>query len=233
MNLIFYFNTVILARMLEIAVKERDKKKKSQALRDAGLIPAVFYGPKEEAMPIEVDARDFEKVWRETGGSAIVVLKGVGDDKEALIHEVDVHPITGAPRHADLYVIERGKKITVQIPFEFVGEAPAEKAGHTVIKVMHEVEIEVRPSELPQHLEVDTSALKEIGDHISVKDIKLPESGEFVTDENETIVAVKEAAEEEVFEAPAEEVTEASAEEKSTVSSDEGEEKGESEDIQE
>jgi len=184
--------------MLELQVKERDLKKKPVALRKSGLIPAVFYGPKEKSTPVEIDAREFEKVWSTTGGSAIITLKGVGDDKEALIHEVEVHPVTGAFQHADLYVIERGKKIEVEVPLKFIGEAPAEKAGYTVVKVMHEVEIEVRPSQLPQHLDIDISVLKEVGDHISVKDIVLPESGEFITDINETVVAVKEAAKEEV-----------------------------------
>jgi len=194
--------------MLELQVKERDSKKNADTLRSGGLLPAVFYGPKEDPKPVEIDAREFEKVWKETGGSAIISLKGVGEDKEALIHEVDIHPVTGVPRHADLYVIERGKKITVEIPLEFVGEAPAEKSGHTIVKVMHEVEIEVRPSELPQNLKVDISELKEVGDSIYVKDITLPESGEFVTDENETVIAVKEAVEETIEETPAEGETE-------------------------
>jgi large subunit ribosomal protein L25 len=200
--------------MLEIQVKERDTKKKPDALRESGVLPAVFYGPKEETTPVELNAKDFEKVWKETGGSAIVVLKGVGDDKEALIHEVDVHPVHGNPQHADLYVIERGKKISVEIPLEFVGEAPAERAGHTIVKVMHEVEIEVRPAELPQNFEIDISKMREIGDHISVKDIKLPESGEFVTDPEETIVSVKETIEEvePIVEEVAEEGAEAPAE---------------------
>jgi large subunit ribosomal protein L25 len=182
--------------MLEIQVKERNVKKKPKALREKGIIPAVYYGPKEDATAVEINAKKFEKVWKETGGSAIVVIKGIGEDKEALIHEVDLHPITGIPQHADLYVIERGKKIEVEIPIEFIGEAPAEKAGHVIVKVLYEVEIEVRPSDLPQHLEVDISNLAKVGDSISVGDISLPESGEFITDKNETVIAVKEAVEE-------------------------------------
>lgn len=197
--------------MLELQVKERDTKKKPAALRSVGVLPAVFYGPKEETTPVELNAKDFEKVWKETGGSAIVVLKGVGDDKEALIHEVDVHPVHGNPQHADLYVIERGKKLTVNVPLEFIGEAPAERAGHTIVKVMHEIEIQVRPAELPQNFEIDVSKMSEIGDHISVKDIKLPESGEFVTDPEETIISVKETIE--VVEPVVEEISEEGEEE--------------------
>lgn len=219
--------------MLELQVKERDGKKKPSTLRKAGALPAVFYGPKEESTPVEIDASVFEKVWKETGGSAIITLKGVGEDKEALIHDVDVHPVTGVPQHADLYVIERGKKITVEIPLEFVGEAPAEKAGHTIVKVMHEIEIEVRPSELPQSLEVDISNLKDVGDSIFVKDVLLPESGEFVTDEGETIIAVKETVEEIIEDTPAEEGTEEAAEGETSDASESDGEATENEDTQE
>ena len=181
--------------MTELAVQERGGKKPA-SLRAAGLLPGVFYGPKEESQPIALDAKIFEKLWREVGSSSIIVLKGLGEDKEVLIHDVDVHPVTEHPQHVDFYVIERGKKIEVSVPLEFIGEAPAEKAGGVVVKVLHEVEISVRPSELPQHFDVDVSALAHVGDHITVGSIKLPESAEWITDPEEAIVSVKEQKQE-------------------------------------
>lgn len=181
---------------MELEVQKREKTEKPAALRARGVMPAVFYGPKEDATPVSIDTKKFAHVWGEAGGSSIVTLKGVGDDKEALIQDVAVHPVTGTPEHADLYVIERGKKIEVTVPVEFIGEAPAEKAGHIIVKALHEVEISVRPSELPQHFEVDISGLHEVSDSITVSSISLPESGEFITDPDETLVIVKEAREE-------------------------------------
>jgi len=178
--------------MFELAVQERDMKKKPAVLREGGVLPAVFYGPKEEVTSIAVDTKMFEKMWKEAGSSSIVILKGIGEDKEALIQEVDVHPVTGALLHVDLYVIERGKKLEVDVPLEFVGEAPAEKAGHSVIKVIHEITISVRPSELPHSLTIDLSGLEKVGDHISVHDVKIPESAEFITNPEEVVVSVKE-----------------------------------------
>lgn len=210
--------------MTELTIKERDIKQKAAKLRASGVLPAVFYGPKEETVSIAIDAREFQKLWQEEGSSSIVTLTGVGDNKDALIHEVVTDPITGDLLHADLYVIEKGKKVEVDVPFEFTGEAPAEKAGHTVVKGMHELSIRVSPADLPQHIEIDVSNLKEIGDHITVSDIALPKSAELLVEPDETVVSVKEASEE-----PAEvqeEEAEAGAEEASEAATTEGEADG-------
>src|SRR3990167_2384869 len=139
---------------LVLEVKSRDAKDSADALRKHGVVPAVFYGPKEGATPIAVDARKLERVWKEAGETTIVTLKGMGEDKDTLIHDVQFHPVNGNLLHADFYVLEKGKKITIKVPLEFEGVAPAEKAGHILIKALHEVEIEVAPAELPHHLAV-------------------------------------------------------------------------------
>ena len=71
---------------------------------------------------------------------------GVGEPKEALIHDIDIDPVTSIPRHADFYIIEKGKKVQVKVPLEFTGEALAIKElGGTLVKVLHDIEIEVTP----------------------------------------------------------------------------------------
>lgn len=211
--------------MIVLNVQERDVAKKPAQLRESGLLPAVFYGPKEKSTPISVDAIEFAKIWKDGGETTIVTLSGIGDDKEALIHSVDAHPVTGILEHADLYVIERGKMLEVSVPVEFEGEAPAEKVGGVVVKVLHEIDIKVRPSELPQHFTLDLSKLENIGDQILASDIKLPASGELMIDPDEVVVSVTTEAEEEEDTTPAEEegaeegATEESSEEGSGESS--------------
>lgn len=176
--------------MLVLEVKARDPKQSTEDLRATGLIPAVFYGPKEQSAAIEVNARKIENVWRDAGETTIVTLKGVGADKDTLIRDVQVHPVSGAVLHVDFYVLEKGKKVEIAVPLEFVGEAPAEKLGHIVVKALHEVEIEVAPAELPHKLEIDMSKLENVGDRITAADIKLPPSATLVTDAEEIIASV-------------------------------------------
>ncbi len=186
----------ILLLMLAIEVKLREAGVSPADLRRGGIVPAVFYGPKEGATPIAVDARALERVWREAGETTIVTLKGIGDDKDTLIHDTQVHPVTGKLLHADFYVLEKGKKITISVPLEFEGVAPAEKSGYVVVKALHEIEIEVAPAELPHHLSVDLLQLVDVGDHITAGQIKLPSSATLITNSDEIVASVTEFTEE-------------------------------------
>jgi|SRR5665213_61449 len=188
--------------MLTLDVKTRDSKESPEKLRKAGLVPAVFYGRAEESTPISIDAQKFDRIFKEAGETTIVSLKGDGIEKDTLIHDVQVHPVTGKPLHADFYVLEKGKKITINIPLEFEGQAPAEKAGHIIVKAMHEVEIEVAPQELPKYLAVDISKLENVGDHILASQIKLPPSAELKTSADEIVVSITEFKEEKLDEVP-------------------------------
>ncbi|MBI5457463.1 50S ribosomal protein L25 [Candidatus Kaiserbacteria bacterium] len=182
--------------MLALEVKPRVENESADTLRKLGAVPAVFYGPKEAATPISVDARKLAHVWREAGETTIVTLKGLGEDKDTLIHDAQFNPVTGALLHADFYVLEKGKKIKIKVPLEFEGVAPAEKAGHIVVKALHEIEIEVAPAELPHHLSVDLVKLENVGDHITAAQIALPGSASLITHGEEIVASVTEFKEE-------------------------------------
>ena len=84
----------------------------------------------------------------------------------------------------------------LSVPLEFTGEAPAEKQGGIVVRVMHEIEVETRPRNIPQSIEVDLSSLENLDSVIKVSDIKLPEGVEAKTDADEIVVSVAEQKEE-------------------------------------
>ena len=182
--------------MLTLEVNPRKADESAEMLRTEGVVPAIFYGPKEASTPIAINAQKLEHVWKEAGETTIVTLKGVGEDKDTLIHDAQFHPVTGKLMHVDFYVLEKGKKVKIKVPLEFTGTAPAEKMGHIVVKTLHEVEIEVAPQELPQHLDVSLSSLTNVGDHVTAKEIALPPSATLVTSADEILVSVKEFKEE-------------------------------------
>lgn len=187
--------------MLILDVTTRDTSQSVDILRAKGTIPATFYGPKELPASISIDGRRMESIWRDAGETTIVTLKGVGADKDTLIHDVQLHPVSGKILHADFYVLEKGKKITINVPLEFIGEAPAEKLGHILVKTLHEIEIEVAPAELPHNLEVDISTLTEVGDHITAGEVKLPPSATLITEAEEIVASVTAFQEEKAPEA--------------------------------
>ncbi len=189
--------------MLTLSVTKRGKVSRA-ALARSGAIPGVVYGPHQEATPISVDARTFAKVLVEAGEATIVALAGVA--KEAvptLIHEVDLDPVTSRPRHVDFYAITKGQKVEVKIPISYIGESPAVKAGHSVVKVLHEIEITADPMNLPHEFVADLSALAKVGDQIHVSSLAMPMGVELVTPAEEVIALIQEVQEEKVEEAPA------------------------------
>jgi large subunit ribosomal protein L25 len=185
--------------MLKLKAEKRSIfGKKLKKSRVAGKLPIVVYGNKSLSEPLFVESRDFTKLFREAGESTIISLDVEGAAPQSvLIHEVTFHPVLDTPVHADFYVIDKDKKIEIAVPLQFVGEAPAVKEfSGTLVKVMHEIEIEVLPMHLPQHLLVDLSVLKDLEHPILVRDIILPESAKLLVDPNDVVAAVSVAHEE-------------------------------------
>lgn len=181
--------------MLTLTIEKRTGANANTGeLRRSGKLPGVVYGAHHEATPIVFAANEFGKVLAEAGEATIVSLDGLGAALPTLIHEVDLDPITNQPRHVDFYAVTKGEKVQVHIPIVFVGESPAVKAGANLLKVLHEVEVEADPMNLPHNLTVDISSLVELNSQIHVKDMTLPAGVTFVTDEDEVIVLTQEVA---------------------------------------
>jgi large subunit ribosomal protein L25 len=188
--------------MLTLSVEKRDATgAKAPALRRADKIPAIVYGPNQEAISVAIDAREFEKVLREAGESSIVALTGLGAEVPTLIHEVDLDPVLHKPRHVDFYAVTKGQKVEVAIPLSFVGESPAVKAGANLLKVLHEIEIEADPMNLPHDITVDLSVLATVGDRIHAKDLAIPAGVELITEPEEVVALIQEVEEEKPEEA--------------------------------
>lgn len=182
---------------MQLTVEKRDTAKKPSAMRREGVMPAVVYGRSEESTPIAVSRKEFEKVFRTAGSSTVITLKGLEGEKSALIHDVEFHAVSGEPLHADFYAIEKGQTVTVPVPLEFDGVSPAVKdLGGILVKVMHELEMEVEPQDLPQAIHVDISALAALDSKIFVSDLKLPKSAKINVPEDEVVAMVSVAQEE-------------------------------------
>ncbi len=183
--------------MITLAIKKRDKRaQRANSLRESGIIPAIVYGPKQDAIAITTSLKEFENIFKDVGESSVVSLDGLEKPINVLVHDVDYHPVTGIVRHVDFYAVEKGAKIIVSVPLVFVGEAPAVKAGANLVKVLHEVEVEAEATNLMRELSVDISTLVSIGDSIHVSDLQLGAHITLVTESDEVVVLVQEIEEE-------------------------------------
>jgi len=188
----------IMAGVITLTAEKRNVfGKKLAKERTAGKLPVVVYGPKDSSESYFVETAVFKKVYRQAGESSVITFDAAGTKKDVLIHEVTFQPSTGEPVHVDFYAIEKGKKINVNVPLRFEGEAPAIKLEGIVVKVLHEVEIEAMPANLPHELVVDLTKLETLESQITVSDLPVPMGVEVLTSGEEVIASITVDKEEE------------------------------------
>lgn len=185
--------------MITLEAEKRDKTADLQKLRKEGKIPAVFYGKKTESTPITLVHKEFVKAWHKAGESGVITIKIPEGSVDALIKDVDLDPVTDIPRHADFYVFEKGKKIEVDVPLEFVGVAPVVKdLGGSLVKALHEIKISADPQHIPHNIEVDISALVDFDSKVLAGDLKMPTGVTLIENPEEVVAAAARPKEEEV-----------------------------------
>ena len=178
------------------ALKSEPRKitgKKVKGLRAEGFIPGVIYGHSKKPQSIQIKARDFSKVYSEAGTSSLVDLQ-IGDEIpiKVLTHEPQVDPVRDLPLHVDFYQVRMDEKIKTEIPLEFVGESEAvTQLDGSLVTNRDNVEIECLPADLVSEIQVEISALKTFENSISVKDLKMPQGIEVLTDSEEVIAVVE------------------------------------------
>lgn len=162
-------------------------------LRKAGMIPAVMYGHKIASQNLALNYLEFQKVFQKAGENTVIELEIEGSGKvNVLVHEIQTDPISGKITHADLFQVRMDEKIETKIPLEFVGESPAVKAlGGVLVKNMDEVEVSCLPADLPSTIQVDISKIENFDDHIKVKDLKVSEKVEILSDLENVIALVE------------------------------------------
>ena len=203
---------------MEIHAQKRElTKKKVKKIRDQGLLPAVISGKDLGSIPLTLNKKEFEKLYREAGESTLVdvIIEGEKPQK-ALITEVAVDPVTDEIIHANFHAVTLTEKVTAMVPIKIVGESPVVKGGEGILlTVLDELEVEALPQDLPSKIPVDVSQLDEIGKGITVEDLKIDRSKiKILNDPEDLIVKVDYPQREEEEETPPEEVEPTSEEEK-------------------
>ena len=164
--------------------------KSSHKLAPQGLVPAVVYGPKIETIALAIDRRAFDQMMHHASvGSTLIDLAIEGRDKplDVIIRDVKRDELKGNVKHVDFWAVDMGHSLQTAVSITFVGSPEGERAGGVVMHALRELKIEARPKDLPEHIEVDLSALG-IGDSFTVADVQVP-PGVALLDDPETVVA--------------------------------------------
>lgn len=162
-------------------------------LRREGWVPAVIYGAEVGSRPLQIEARQAEAVLGKVGTSHLLSLHIAGEKApvQVLVRDLQRDPIHRQMLHIDLYQVEMGKPITVEVPLVWVNESPVvERRDGVLLQGAETIEIECLPGDLIDSIEVDLSLLTEVDQQITVGDLAVPAKVRVLSDPAEMIVRV-------------------------------------------
>jgi large subunit ribosomal protein L25 len=177
---------------LSADVRNETGKGVARKLRAAGQVPAVIYGHNREPQSLAINARELDRLLEHIAASSTVIELGMGDARPArtLIREIQRHPVKRNIIHVDFQELVAGETVTVRCPIVYVGTADGVRnQGGILDQVLHELEIEVDPSDIPNHIDVDVTSLT-IGHPLHVADLQLPQGVKVLDDPTATVVLV-------------------------------------------
>jgi large subunit ribosomal protein L25 len=182
---------------LTAAVRTETGKGASRRARREGQVPAVLYGHGTEPRHLLLPAKDFAAVLRHSGTNAVLILDIDGKEQLALTKSLEIHPIRRNIQHADLLVVRRGEKVTVEVTVTVEGDAAP---GTLVTQDANTVEIEAEALSIPEGFTVSVEGV-EAGTQITAAQIELPQGVTLISDPETLVVNVVEAPTEEELEA--------------------------------
>ena len=164
----------------------------ARSLRREGSVPAVIYGHAREVQSLAVPGRDLEKLLGTiAAGSTVVELAIDGRTSRTLIREIQRHPFKRHVLHVDFQELVAGEKITVSIPLVLHGIPEGVRLGGGILEQMlREVEVEVDPANIPNHIDVDVSHLA-VGHSVHVRELNIPAGVTVLADEDAPVALVQ------------------------------------------
>jgi len=203
----------VAGERIKLEVSERTSlgSSESRRLRKQGIVPGILYG-RTEPVAIAVGERELRAALTTSAGSHVVLDVAVDSGREhsAILKDYQRDKVRGTITHIDLQEVRLDQPIQTAVVVTLVGEAAGTKEGGVLSQVVNEVNVEALPLEVPQHIEIDVSALQ-IGDSLRLADIEAPAGVTFLDDPEETVLASV-AAPSRVEELEGEEGEEAAAE---------------------
>ena len=166
--------------------------KQVKRLRAAGVVPGVLFGKVAGSVPVQLDAKELDQLYREAGRTSVVkVSVGDGSATSAVIKSLTRHPLTGRVVHVDFFALDLTHEMTVDVPLSFSGEAPAiEATGGFLLTSLDHLRMKALPSDMPQQISVDLTPLVDLEAAIHVSDLPVPSNVTVLNDPDEMVARV-------------------------------------------
>ncbi len=175
---------------LKVAPREEFGSRTSRRLRSQGLVPGVVYSGGSAATAFQVSEREVRSIISEGAALFDLEIDG-GKALPVVVKEQQLHPVRGSLQHIDLQAVKLDEKIQAEVTIELEGAdtAPGVKGGGVLEHVTREITVEALPTEIPDLLIADVSAM-EINDTLQLSAIAAPEGVTFVADDPEEVTIV-------------------------------------------
>jgi len=169
----------------------------ARRLRRDWKVPAVLYGHGTDPVHMALPSIEFARVLRAHGTNAVLTITVDGSAHLALVKTVVLHPLRNYIEHADLLVIRRGEKVTIDVTVVIVGDA---EPGSLVTQDATTVQVEADVMSIPEQFEVSVQGA-EIGTQIVASEVALPSGVTLISEPETLIVNVVQAPSEQAMEA--------------------------------
>ncbi len=173
--------------ILEAEVRETGNKQASKLVRNSGKVPGVYYSKHDSPIHLAVTEKAIKPLVY-TAETHLVSLKVDGKELDCVIKDVQFDPITDRVVHFDLIGLTSGETFQLEVPVQLHGTPVGIKEGGIVQHLIHKLEIECLPKDIPQRIDINISELN-IGNSIHIKDLKI-ENITFLAPEDSVIVSV-------------------------------------------
>lgn len=178
-------------KIIEARTRTMTGKGAAKRLRREGRLPAVMYDNTGKAVLLDLNAKDFAKLYGTITESTLIDVKIDGSkDAIAFVKDAQYNIITDTVTHVDFYEVEAGKKIRTKIPVRLTGSPEGVRTGGILEAGTEELDVECLPKNLPPRVVVDVSDLQ-LNHSIHVKDVVVPEGVKVLTDPHLTIATLK------------------------------------------
>ena len=160
-----------MSTLLEVTKRKAGSRSMLSKIRNSGGIPANVYGYRTDATPISVDTTSFIKGIQAHGQNAMFKLNLEGQTVNVVISEIQRCALKGNIKHVDFQAVNMSEELEVDVPIIVIGEAIGAKEGGVLNLPNRELKIKVKPSQIPESIEIDVSALN-VGDTIALGDVR-------------------------------------------------------------
>lgn len=177
-----------MTTVLKANKRQAGKRSTLTQLRKSGQLAAVLYGYQTESLPISLSYKETAKVVQSQGYTSVFSIEVDGKKINAVLTDIQRDAIKGHVKHVDFLAVNMAEELEVDVPLTLIGTSIGVKEGGVLTQPNHTIKVKVKPSDMPDYIEVDISQLA-IGDTLSVRNIRDNYTGFTIVEEDEYTLA--------------------------------------------